>query len=223
MGAGSHPLPSGAFAPVSMVAERTSERPRQERRPTWTLESFYELPEETPEGWPVHHELWDGELLTHMAPGFRHGWLVANIATLLKSQGDWLDHGVTIGGDAGVVFSPEPPVTLFGPDVAFLTKDQLPLRVTEQDWLLTVPALVVEVRSKRDRGRHSLGRKIQRYLGYGVRVVWEVDPVAQAVLVHRQGAEPVRLGIEDELTAEGIIPSLRFPIRRLFAEPEAAR
>jgi Uma2 family endonuclease len=156
-------------------------------------------------------------------PGTRHGSVLLRIATVLMNQGEWEGHGQVVGADSGIVLAPNPPITVFGADVGFLKSDQLPARYSPQDWLLTMPALIVEVRSKRDQGSHSLSRKIARYLKHGVEEVWEVDPVAQAVIVHRAGADPVRLGVEDELTAEGLIPSLRFPIRRLFAEPDAAR
>lgn len=205
-----------------MVAERTSERRVLLRHTPWTLEAFGELSDEDENGLPVLYELWDGELVEMSRPGTRHGSVLLRIATVLMNQGEWEGLGKVVGADSGIVLAPNPPVTVFGADVGFLRADQLPAQYTAQDWLLTMPALIVEVRSARDEGRHSLGRKIKRYLKHGVDSVWEVDPVAQAVIVHRQGAEPVRLGIEDELTAEGIIPSLRFPIRRLFAEPEAA-
>lgn len=180
--------------------------------------SFADLPENAPDGSPVIRELWNGELVEMPSPAGEHGSLIMRLGSLLFTCGEMAGLGKVSGADAGIVLAPEPPVTLFGADVSFWTSEQCPPRMTPQGWFLTMPALVIEVRSKRDQGRHSLKRKIERYLKHGVQVVWEVDPAAQAVTIHRAGARPVRLGIEDELTAEGIIPSLRFPIRRLFAD-----
>jgi hypothetical protein len=46
--------------------------------------------------------------------------------------------------------------------------------------------------------------------------VWSADPKMKIVTAYRPGQPPVTLGVDDNLTAEGIIPDLAFPIRRLF-------
>jgi Uma2 family endonuclease len=78
-----------------------------------------------------------------------------------------------------------------------------------------MPALAAEVRSKNDTQR-EVEEKVERYLSVGVRVVWVADPKRKTVTVYRPGAKPLALDEDGFLTAEGIIPKLSFPVRRLF-------
>src|SRR5205823_5969430 len=115
----------------------------------------------------------------------------------------------------GVVIQVESPQTCFGADVAFLTKDQLPVRRSKEGYLLTIPALVAEVRSKNDT-RKEIQEKVDRYLAAGVRLVWVADPAPRSVTAYRPGEEPRVFHEDEDLTAEGVLPALRFPVRRLF-------
>ncbi len=180
----------------------------------WTLADLAALPDELPTG-PAVYEIWDGELLLMPPPADFHGSIEARITTVLVVHGEWEGLGRVSSGEVGVVLSPGPPVTCVGADVVFLLAEQLPARHSPEGYLLTLPALVAEVRSKNDRTR-KLARKVERYLEAGVRLVWVADEKTQTVTVYRSGAEPVVLTRDDELTAEGILPDLRFPVRRLF-------
>jgi Uma2 family endonuclease len=164
---------------------------------------------------PIHWELWDGELVAVAPPGYVHGSVVSRIAALLTMHGEWETGGVAAAGDVGVIVGPERPQSVFGADVVFLTREQLPARRSPEGYLLTVPALIVEVRSKNDRASR-VRAKVARYLKAGARVVWVVEPDSETVTVHRSGTDPVTLRGDDALTAEGIVPPLNLPVRRLF-------
>ena len=80
---------------------------------------------------------------------------------------------------------------------------------------MTVPALIGEVRSKNDT-QAEIREKARRYVEAGTRLVWVADPNRRIVTAYRSGQEPRVLGVDELLTAEGIIPGLEFPVHRLF-------
>jgi Uma2 family endonuclease len=205
---------------VSAVVERTAipapnvEREIAERR-LWTIADLAALPEDLPTGHALY-ELWDGELVLMAPPGDLHGSVEARLITVLTVHGEWEGHGRVSGGEVGVVMSVAPD-TVFGVDAVFLTRDQLPARHSPEGYLVTIPALVAEVLSKNDT-RPKVAARVDRYLAAGVRLVWIADRKRRTVTAYRPGEAAVVLGEDDVLTAEGIIPGLAFPIRRLFQD-----
>jgi Uma2 family endonuclease len=207
---------------VSVVLEKPKKRNGTAPTRRWfTVADLAALPDELPSG-PVKWELWDGEIRLMPPPGDFHGSIAARITTALSVYGEWEGHGRTTGGDVGVVLQDVEPQTCLGADVAFIAKDQLPAQHSKEGYLLTPPAIVAEVRSKNDTSR-EVQEKVQRYLARGARLVWDVNPKKETVTVHRPGHEPQILRPGDELTAEGIIPNLKFPVRRLFEDLDEGR
>src|SRR5438105_2555555 len=80
-----------------------------------------------------------------------------------------------------------------------------------------VPDIVLETRSPGDTKR-EVAEKIAQWMQAGVRLAWELDPKARTLTVHRPNAEPRRLGIDDVLNGEDVLPGFSLPIRRLFRE-----
>ncbi|HEY0778602.1 MAG TPA: Uma2 family endonuclease, partial [Gemmatirosa sp.] len=79
------------------------------------------------------------------------------------------------------------------------------------------PDLAVEVRSPNDRPG-EVGRKIADYLAHGVRTVWDVDPDARTITVHRPGALPRALRGDDVLDCGEVLPGFRVATRDVFAD-----
>ena len=171
------------------------------------------LPDTLPSG-PVRYELWEGELSIMAPPGDVHGKVESRVVGILAWLGDFAGLGEARSGESGVQLAFDPD-TVVGVDAAFLTNDQLPVETTPEGYLITMPALVVEVVSKNDT-RPAAQRKVDAYLKAGVRVVWIVDPRQKTLVVHRSDAPAEVLTETDMLTAEGIIPELSFPVARLF-------
>src|SRR5439155_10969223 len=113
--------------------------------------------------------------------------------------------------EVGVLLRRQPD-RLVGRDAAFITNASLPLRTTPEGYLETIPDLVVEVRSKNDTVA-ELERKADEYLAAGAKLVWLVDPLRQVVVAFRPGQEPQTYGPDDVLTADGLIPEFRLPVR----------
>jgi Uma2 family endonuclease len=110
------------------------------------------------------------------------------------------------------------PDTAIAPDWAFIARERLPKKRSPR-FSRIVPDAVLEVRSPGDNRREVL-EKVQRWLAAGVRIVWELDPDTQVMIVYRPGQEPRTLGIEDAIDGEEVLPGFSLPMRRLFAEEE---
>jgi Uma2 family endonuclease len=173
------------------------------------------LPTELPTG-TVRYELREGELRIMAPTGDVHGGVESAIAEVLRARGQRQGHGRARCGEVGI-FLQRDPDTVVGADAAFLTNDQLPVRRSREGYLETVPALIAEVRSKNDTDA-EVAQKVADYLAAGARLVWVADPDRLTVTAHRPGEPPVELGIEETLTAEGIIPDFAVPVAELFAD-----
>ena len=78
-------------------------------------------------------------------PGANHARRQAKFARYLQTEGE--DRGLGLAfAEVGILLRRNPD-HLLGADAAFLTTAQLPPRLSPEGLLLTVPALVVEIRS----------------------------------------------------------------------------
>jgi Uma2 family endonuclease len=170
------------------------------------------LPSDLPTG-DVKYELDDGRLVIMAPPGDMHASGQARIVTELIIQGERAGHGVA-RGDVGVILRRNPD-RLVGPDAVFIANRSLPLRLSPEGYLVTIPDLVVEVRSKNDT-QPRIDRKVNEYLNAGVVAVWVLDPDARTVTVCRQGSQAQRLSAGDILTAPDVIPGFQVAVAALF-------
>ena len=194
------------FPPTTIIPQRLSPR-----RPL-TCADVAALPESLPSG-DVRYELDNGELIVMPPPGDMHGAIQLNLGTELKLQGERRGLGKA-RSEVGVILWRDPD-RLVGADAAFIAQKSLPLKVSSEGYLETIPDLVVEVRSKNDT-LEELENKVRDYLTAGVRVVWVVDAVSRTVTASRPGAPP-RVWTDDEtLTVEDIIPGFRVDIADLL-------
>ena len=104
------------------------------------------------------------------------------------------------------------PDRLVGADPAFITNARLPVRLSMEGYLETIPELVVEVRSKNDTWA-EIHRKVAEYLAAGVHVIWVPDPEARTVTEFRPN-QPERVYLEDDtLAIDDVIPGFRLAVR----------
>jgi Uma2 family endonuclease len=170
------------------------------------------LPSTLPTG-GVCYELYDGKLILMSPPGFRHGRVGSQIAALLFLHGEKPGHGV--GTDEVGILLRRNPDTLVGADVTFIAAKSLPVRLSPEGYLETIPELVVEVRSKNDTGP-EVEAKVREYLAAGVELVWVADPDARTVTAHRPDQPPRVFADADTLTADPVIPGFAVPVADLF-------
>lgn len=175
------------------------------------------LPDELPSG-PVLYELDDGRLVTLPLPGFQHGHVIAVIGSMMIEAGDRRGLGRTTCGGSGIVLRRNPD-RVVGVDVAFVAKGSLPLKLSPEGYLETMPDLVVEVLSKSNTAGY-VRRKIEDYLQAGVRLVWIVDPAGRTLVEHRSQTEPRTYTAADIVTAEEVLPGLRLALAEVFSALE---
>jgi Uma2 family endonuclease len=104
------------------------------------------------------------------------------------------------------------------PDLSFVSRARLPQRIDQNADFS--PDLIVEVLSKGD-DVSEIDKKILQYQRSGVRLIWVIHPVIQAIDVYRlqDGLKLQRLLIDDELDGEDVVPGFRLKISRLFDFP----
>jgi Uma2 family endonuclease len=195
--------------PMTAAVAQTA-RPDTDPRPRLlTAADLAAMPDELPSG-AVKWELDDGRLVVMAPPGDLHGAVDGNLITELKIQGERRGHGKA-RTEVGVVLRRDPD-RVVGPDAVFIANASLPLRLTPEGYLETIPELIVEVRSKNDT-LAECERKVGEYLTAGVKLVWLVDPLRSVIVAYRPGQPPQTFGPDDTLTADDIIPEFRLPVR----------
>lgn len=158
-------------------------------------------------------ELIDGEIRDLTPAGYRHGKIVGRLHHFLSQHVYAEDLGEVLGAETGFLLDRRGP-TVRAADVAFVAKDRLPeeepVRFGE-----FAPDLCVEVLSPDDRAS-GVRDKIERWLAFGVKVVWEVDPETRTVTSHQPDGTAHTYHQADTLSAAGILPGFELPLNRLF-------
>ncbi len=171
------------------------------------------LPSQLPSG-PVRWELDNGRLIAMAPPEYIHGRCENNIASQLRTQGEERGHGQACG-EVGVLLRQHPD-RVVGPDAVFIAQQSLPVRLSPEGYLQTMPDLAVEVRSKNDT-QPEVEQKVNEYLQAGVRVVWVADPEMQTITAYRTGEPPQVFTAADTLTIPDVIPRFAMPVQDAFA------
>jgi Uma2 family endonuclease len=177
-----------------------------------TIADVDKLPRSLPSG-DVDYELHHGRLVVMAPPGDVHARRQARFVSYLFIHGEQQGHG-EVRGDVAVVLRRYPD-HLRGPDVAFLTSSQLPPHVSPEGYLVTIPELVVEVRSKNDT-QPEIDEKVNDYLAAGAVLVWVADPDARTVTAYQSNQAPVVFAATDTLTALPVIPGFAVPVADLL-------
>jgi Uma2 family endonuclease len=178
-----------------------------------TIADLAALPSELPTG-PVLYELDNGRLVIMPPGGDIHCAVENNIAADLKVQGERQGYGKARCGEVGIILRRNPD-RVVGADAAFITNASLPIQMSREGFLETIPELISEVRSKNDT-QPEIDQKVQDYLAAGVKVVWVADPTNQTVIEYRPGLAPRVYTIADTLTVDDIIPGFQMTVRQVF-------
>lgn len=176
-----------------------------------TLEQFERLPEED----EFLLELVRGRVVREPRPGGRHGRVTMRIAWLVESFARERELGWTLV-DTGFLLSDDPP-TVRGPDVAFLTRENLPATGAPTGFWRRPPDLAVEVVSP-SNAAVEIQNKVLEYLAAGTRLVWVVDPATESATAYRSRDEIRVLTGGDVLDGDDVLPGFRLELARLFTE-----
>jgi Uma2 family endonuclease len=149
-------------------------------------------------------------------PSLEHGAIGIRLGRYLDTYVEEHQLGLVCNSQTTFKFVGAKPTRL--PDLSFVSRDRLPQRIDlNADF---APDLAVEVLSRGD-DVSDIDRKVMQYQRSGVRLVWVIHPVIQAIDVYRlkDGLKLQRLLIDDELDGEDVIPGFRLAVQRLFDLP----
>ncbi len=176
-----------------------------------TAEEFARRPEPADGS---REELVRGVVQKMPMPRFRHGKLQLRVGRLLAEfvDGRALGHVATETG----VITELGPDTVRGPDVAFWSKERLPLDAHVELYPEVAPDLCVEIRSPDERPKR-VRMKLHEYFACGVRMVWVIDPEEHSVTVYRTADEGRVLWDDATLSGEDVLPAFSCRVSDLFA------
>jgi Uma2 family endonuclease len=153
-----------------------------------------------------------GMLVREPRPGQQHGEIVAELTYLLRGYLETRPVG-RIVTEGGFLLSTA-PLTLRGPDVAFVRAERLSSEKNPR-FFRGAPDLAIEVVSPSNRAGEIL-QKIAELLDAGTQIAWIVYPATQTVAEHT-GAGDVRvLHANDLLTAPELLPGFELRVARIF-------
>jgi Uma2 family endonuclease len=175
-----------------------------------TADEFFRMPD-PPDG--SKQELVQGEIVTMPPPSFQHGDVQLAIGSILRQFVKAHSLG-TVTVESGVRTERDPD-SVRGPDVAFWSKERIPLNEKPVGYPEVAADLCVEVVSPSDR-ISQLRRKATEYLNHGVRMVWIADPEDQTVTIYRQPGDGRVLSDNAEITGEDVLPGFQCKIGEFF-------
>lgn len=176
-----------------------------------TLEQYEALPEDD----LYFDEVSRGYLVREPRPGSAHGRMVTLVSYRLMQYVERHPEAGRIYTEAGFILA-EKPLTVRGPDVAFVRADRVPPG-HPVGMFRGAPDLAVEVVSPSNRAGELL-HKVSEFLDAGTTVVWVVDPARQTVVVHDQSGATLVLRAPAQLQAGEILPGFVLDVAALFAD-----
>ena len=159
-------------------------------------------------------ELIRGVFCPTMSAGMRHGEIVMKLGRLLGNAIADAQAGRLMGSDSGVRVETDPD-TVREPDIAYFSKERLPLDQEVPGYAEVAPDLVVEVVSPSDSVR-EIADKARMWINAGVQLVWVLWPETKMIEVHRPAQPVTTLRESDTLTGEDILPQFKVPIKNIF-------
>ena len=162
----------------------------------------------------IRGELVRGVFYETMPSGREHGTIAAKLSFLLGSSVWPRKLGELTTSDSGVWLERNPD-TVREPDIAYFSaaKSQPGVRVT--GYSEDLPDLVVEIVSPNDTQR-EVSEKASMWLGFGVRLVWVVQPDTRAVDVYVEGDDKTTIADSDFLDGGDVLPGFRCLVRDIF-------
>lgn len=158
-------------------------------------------------------ELIRGCLVVREPHSTRHGVVAGNLTFELSAFVRREKLGQVFPQDTGFKIGSDPD-TVRGPDVAFVSEEQLD-QVPEEGYAKLAPDLVVEVLSPSDRPGEVLA-KIGDWLAAGTRCAWLIDPRRREARVFRADGSVSVIGEDGVLDGEDVLPGFSCPLRAIL-------
>ena len=131
----------------------------------------------------------EGVILVNAPAGFDSDAGNAEVIYQLKAWAKQQGRGIVAGATAGFFL---PDGSSLSPDAAYLTQEQVDgLRPGDRKrFLRTVPAFVVELRSRSDP-LAAAKAKMKQWIENGAKLAWLIDPKSRSVFVYEAGREAI--------------------------------
>jgi len=150
------------------------------------------------------YELVDGQIRVSPA-GSRHGRVCMQLGARIHAFVEERQLGYAFESSTGFRL---PGGNVRVPDVSFVARGRFPGEQLPEGFPDLPPDLAIEVLSPDDHSRDVLD-KVGEYLEAGVRLVWVIDPKRRTAVVHRSLTDVRKLGPEDWLEGEDVMPGFR--------------
>ncbi len=147
-----------------------------------------------------------------------HGVLMIEIGSILREFVRSHKLGLAFSGDAGV-FIERGPDTVRGPDVGYISHEQLTKQGSLKKYFDVAPELCIEIVSPTDRWSEII-EKVDMFLSIGVTLVWVIDPGTRSAHVFRKGREILIVKDRASLDGEDVLPGFSLSLNELFAVAE---
>lgn len=181
-----------------------------------TAEEFWQRRDDLPEG-GRGCELVRGEVFAYPPAGVPHGNAVLHLSKRLAA---WAQaRGPSAGAtcfEMGLLVARDPD-TLYFPAVSHFPECG-PFELSDSVWTDLTPQLVIELASDTDR-RRAIAAKQLHYAKLGVREIWIIDTVEQALSVIANGGSPRVLRGTETFADSVVLSDFTIPVAALFAEP----
>jgi Uma2 family endonuclease len=171
-------------------------------------------------------ELINGRIV-HLGPsGWLTGRIVGRIAHSLSDHAEAIGRGEAYTSTIAFVVGPlASGRRSFSPSTSYYLG---PYPANPMSFIDGPPTFAVEVRSENDYGpaaEEELAAKRADYFEAGTKVVWDVDPKAEAIHIHRAGAtdRPQVLHRGDVADAEPAVEGWRIEVDRVFGAAKESR
>ena len=159
-------------------------------------------------------ELVKGKLYEMPPAGARHGNVAINIGALLNVHVRSAGLGQVFAAETGFILARDPD-TVRAPDVAFVARSRIPEGELPVGYMELAPDLAVEIISPTDR-RREVREKAEDWLGFGVCLVWVIDPATHSATVYRSLDDVAELSEDDSLDGEDVVPGFACALGDLF-------
>lgn len=173
-----------------------------------SIDEFELLPDDG-----YRYELVDGELERMPPTGEVHGdidrqfiWLLESFIRPRGIEKLFVETSFVLSSDRQTVRQP---------DIAFVLAERLELDRDRERSVRLAPDLVIEIVSPSDR-RSAVVAKAHEYLGFGVRLIWVVDPPSRTITIFRLDGTIDVLGRDDMIDGEDVLPGFRAALRDVF-------
>lgn len=174
-----------------------------------TAEEFFLLPDPLDGS---QQELVRGEIITMPPPGGMHGVSCLKAGRRIGNFVEDNDRGVVTSDDTGFI-TERGPDSVRGPDVAFWSKERLP--IVPVGYIEISPDLLVEVLSPSNTSR-QIRAKLQEYFAKGVRLVWVLAPEDRTLTIYRTLEEGRVLHDTAMVTGEDVLPGFECRVSDLL-------